>query len=265
MASDALHKRVSAPARGSATARVAAPARVAASARVAAPARVTATARAQVPQFSESESEEDEERTADVDETWRQSLLGVMRQVVHSLPDQTTLGELVAATRANPHLAPMLGYMSVQELIDMAVARPGSLAMPATPAMSMAGSMAGMGSPVGKPSNGVRRRAPEPEIEYDEDGNPLMELPDTGPAVIRRRADIPDGDFRVLRSLADEGPLSEPSLLRTTKVTSEQLKLILRHLRTKGWIHVEGSGPKRKIKITRNGSSHLRKLGRKVG
>jgi hypothetical protein len=200
-------------------------------------------------------SSEDEERTADVDETWRQSLLDVMRQVIHSLPDQTTLGELVAATRANPHLAPMLGYMSVQELIDMAVARPSH---------SLTGIMPTIPTMPTRLTNGVRRRVPEPEIEFDEDGNPLMELPDTGPAVIRRRADIPDGDFRVLRSLADEGPLSEPSLLRTTKVTSEQLKLILRHLRTKGWIHIEGSGPKRKIKITRNGSSHLRKLGRKV-
>jgi hypothetical protein len=203
-------------------------------------------------------SEMNEERTADVDETWRQSLLGVMRQVIHSLPDQTTLGELVAATRANPHLAPMLGYMSVQELIDMAVARPSH----ASHASHATGGLSGLSS-LSKPTNGVRRRVAEPEIEFDEEGNPLMELPDTGPAVIRRRADIPDGDFRVLRSLADEGPLSEPSLLRTTKVTSEQLKLILRHLRTKGWIHIEGSGPKRKIKITRNGSSHLRKLGRK--
>ncbi|MCA9696722.1 MAG: hypothetical protein KC431_04280, partial [Myxococcales bacterium] len=59
-----------------------------------------------------------------VDEQWRQSLLEVMRQVINALPDETSLGELVAATRANPHLAPMLGYMSVQELIDMAVARP---------------------------------------------------------------------------------------------------------------------------------------------
>jgi hypothetical protein len=206
-------------------------------------------------------SEMNEERTADVDETWRQSLLGVMRQVIHSLPDQTTLGELVAATRANPHLAPMLGYMSVQELIDMAVARP-SHASHASHASHPTGGLSGLSS-LSKPTNGVRRRVAEPEIEFDEEGNPLMELPDTGPAVIRRRADIPDGDFRVLRSLADEGPLSEPSLLRTTKVTSEQLKLILRHLRTKGWIHIEGSGPKRKIKITRNGSSHLRKLGRK--
>lgn len=219
----------------------------------------TATPRAHVAPFSDSA---DEDRTADVDETWRQSLLGVMRQVVHSLPDQTTLGELVAATRANPHLAPMLGYMSVQELIDMAVARPSLGSSSVLSALSSLPS--GMSTPTARTTNGVRRRVPEPEIELDEDGNPLMELPDSGPAVIRRRADIPDGDFRVLRSLADEGPLSEPSLLRTTKVTTEQLKLILRHLRAKGWIHIEGSGPKRKIKITRNGSSHLRKLGRKV-
>src|SRR5690606_510937 len=163
----------------------------------------------------------DEERTAEVDEQWRQSLLEVMRQVINSLPDQTSLGELVAATRANPHLAPTLGYMSVQELIDMAVARP-------SPQRGEA-----------RKSAGARRRA-EPEILFDDEGNPLMDLPDTGPAVIRRRADVPDGDYRILRTLADEGPLSEPSLTRATKLTSEQLKLVLRHLRTKGWIHVAG-------------------------
>jgi len=192
-----------------------------------------------------SAADSDEERTAEVDEQWRQSLLEVMRQVIHSLPDQTSLGELVAATRANPHLAPTLGYMSVQELIDMAVARP---TQPANGEAKKAG-----------------RRRIEPEIQFDEEGNPIMDLPETGPAVIRRRADVPDGDYRILRTLADEGPLSEPSLIRATKLTSEQLKLVLRHLRTKGWIHVEGSGPKRKVKITRNGASHLRKLNRKHG
>ena len=188
----------------------------------------------------------DEERKAEVDEQWRQSLLDVMRQVVNSLPDETTLGELVTATRGNPHLAPMLGYMSVQELIDMAVARP-VLATRVVPTSTTNGG----------------RSAHESEIEFDEDGNPLMELPDAGPAVIRRRADVPDGDLRILRTLADEGPLSEPSLLRATKLTTEQIKLVLRHLRAKGFIHVEGSGQKRKIKITRNGASQLRKLSRK--
>jgi hypothetical protein len=191
--------------------------------------------------------EVDDERTTEVDEQWRQSLLEVMRQVIHSLPDGTSLGELVAATRANPHLAPTLGYMSVQELIDMAVARPAQLDV-------------GDGE-AKKPS---RRRVAEPEIQFDEEGNPIMDLPDTGPAVIRRRADVPDGDQRILRTLADEGPLSEPALVRATKLTSEQLKLMLRHLRTKGWIHVEGSGSKRKVKITRNGASHLRKSDRKT-
>lgn len=182
-------------------------------------------------------------RTAVVDEQWRQSLLQVMRQVVNNLPDETSLGELVAATRANPHLAPMLGYMSVQELIDMAVARPPR------PSPSKAG----------RPKSQVQDSA---RVEYDEDGNPLMALP-SGPAVIRRRADVPDGDLRILRALADDGPLSEPSLIRATKLTSDQVKLVLRHLRTKGWIHIEGSGAKRKIKITRNGSSHLRKSSRR--
>lgn len=193
------------------------------------------------PRLSASEPS-DEERTVEVDEQWRQSLLDVMRQVIHALPDQTSLGELVAATRANPHLAPTLGYMSVQELIDMAVSRP---------------------SPANGEAKKSGRRRVEPEIQFDEEGNPIMDLPDTGPAVIRRRADVPDGDYRILRTLADEGPLGEPALIRATKLTSEQIKLLLRHLRTKGWVHVEGSGPKRKVKITRNGASHLRKLNRK--
>lgn len=184
---------------------------------------------------------DDGPQTSEVDEQWRQSLLEVMRQVINSLPDETNLGELVAATQQNPHLAPMLGYMSVQELIDMAVARPVQKRQP----------------------DPARSRRSEPEIQFDEEGNPIMDLPDAGPAVIRRRADVPDGDFRILRTLADDGPLSEPALLRATKLTTEQLKLIIRHLRNKSWIHIEGSGQKRKIKITRNGSSHLRKLSRK--
>lgn len=196
----------------------------------------------------EARDEADEARTADVDEQWRQSLLDVMRQVINALPDQTSLGELIAATRANPHLAPTLSYMSVQELIDMAVARP----------VDESSSQLLQAADSKKTS----RRA-EPEIQFDEEGNPIMDLPETGPAVIRRRADVPDGDYLILRSLADDGPLSETSLARATKLTSDQLKLILRHLRTKGWIHVEGAGPKQKIKITRNGSSYLRKLNRK--
>jgi len=194
----------------------------------------------------------DVHRTTDVDEQWRQSLLDVMRQVINSLPDQTSLGELVAATRANPHLAPTLSYMTVQELIDMAVARPVHES-----SNNLLNS--------GERANGSKAagRRGEPEIQFDEEGNPLMDLPETGPAVIRRRADVPDGDFLILRALADDGPLNETSLVRATRLTSDQLKLILRHLRTKGWIHIEGAGSKQKIKITRNGSSYLRKIGRK--
>ena len=185
-----------------------------------------------------------------VDEQWRQSLLEVMRQVINALPDETSLGELVAATRANPHLAPMLGYMSVQELIDMAVARP---------VQARSDTRSDGRSDGAKPARKTRR---EPEYELDEEGNPLMDLPDAGPAVIRRRADVPDGDVRILKTLADEGPLAEATLQRATRLTQEQIKLILRHLRTKGFIHVEGSGGKRKVKITRNGSSYLRKIKR---
>lgn len=177
----------------------------------------------------------DDERKADVDDQWRTSLLEMMRQVVNTLPDETTLGDLVRATRGNAQFAPLLAYISVQELIDMAVARP----------------------PAVKPTRKAARS--EPEVTFDEEGNPIMDLPDTGPAVIRRRADVPDGDSRVLRLLADEGPLTETSLARTSRLTQEQLRLVLRHLRTKGWIHIEGSGTKRKIKITRNGASHIRK------
>jgi hypothetical protein len=185
---------------------------------------------------------EEDRRTSDVDDQWRTSLLDMMRQVINTLPDETTLGDLVQATRANAQFAPLLAYISVQELIDMAVARP----------------------PTAKPSARKPARS-EPEVTFDEEGNPIMDLPDTGPAVIRRRADVPDGDSRVLRLLAEEGPLTESTLARSSRLTQEQLKLVLRHLRTKGWIHIEGSGTKRKIKITRNGASHLRKTGRKIG
>ncbi len=173
----------------------------------------------------------------DVHEQWRTSMLDMMRQVINALPDETSLGELVEATRANAQFAPLLAYISVQDLIDMAVARPVA------------------------PKPAPRKARAEPEVTFDEEGNPIMDLPDTGPAVIRRRADVPDGDSRVLRLLADEGPLTESTLARSCKLTADQLKLVLRHLRTKGWIHIEGSASKRKIKITRNGASHLRKSG----
>lgn len=164
------------------------------------------------------------------------ALIEVMRGVVAALPDETTLGDIVEGARNNEQMAPALEHMTVQELIDIAISRP---------AQSLNGK--------GNPDDG---------IYFDEDGNPLMDLPDTGPGVVRRRADVPDGDLIILRFLADSGPQTESAISRTTKLTSEQVRLILRHLRSKGQIHVEGSGAKRRVKITRNGSGYLRRQKR---
>jgi hypothetical protein len=163
------------------------------------------------------------------------SLHAVMEDIVRKLPDGATLGQLVQETRNNRHMCALLDHLSVQQLIDMAKRRPEAGASEA---------------------NG---RA-EPEIVFDEEGNPIMALSD-GPTVVRRRADVPDGDVRVLRCLADEGPLTEGAITRHARLTSEQVRLILRHLRSKGYIHVEGSGTKRRVKITRNGSGWLRRNG----
>src|SRR5690606_31816753 len=96
---------------------------------------------------------------------------------------------------------------------------------------------------------------PPPLEDTDEDGA-LFDL--DSPAVIRRRADVPDGDLRVLRCL-QRGPQRESDVAMHTHLTSEQLRIILRSLRTKGFLHVEGSGLKRRFKITRTGSGYLRK------
>jgi predicted transcriptional regulator len=170
--------------------------------------------------------------TEQADNAWAESLRDVMRQVIASLPDHATLGELVLAARSNPAMTPVLGIFTVQELIDTAKKKP---------------------KPRPKPKNGH-----DEEIQFDADGNPILDL-DTGPAVIRRRADVPDGDVRVLRCLADRGPQRESDLVSHTNLTGEQLRIIIRHLRTKGYIHIEGSGAKRRLKVTRNGSGFLRK------
>jgi hypothetical protein len=175
--------------------------------------------------------------TERADDAWAHSLREVMRDVIASLPDHATLGELVAAARSNAHMAPVLGILTVQELIDFVRQRPA------------------------KPAPGKNgRAAPAREPQYDEDGNPLMDLGDPGALVIRRRADVPDGDTRVLRCLAERGGLRESDLTTLANLTSEQLRIILRSLRAKGLVHVEGSGLKRRLKITRHGNAHLRKL-----
>lgn len=171
-------------------------------------------------------------------DAWAESVREIMREVIAKLPDHATLGELVQAARGNRAMAGALDIFTVQELIDVAKKRPKP-----TP---VNGNGKGNG-------NGARRG----EIQYDADGNPLLEL--DAPAVIRRRADVPDGDIRLLRALAERGPQRESDLATCTGLTSDQLRIIVRHLRTKGHVHIEGSGAKRRLKITRHGSAFLRK------
>lgn len=172
------------------------------------------------------------------DDAWGQSLRELVQDVINSLPDHATLGELIGAIRANPALAPVLDLFTVQELIDTARKRPAPAAAPAAKAPAKA--------------------APR-EVQFDADGNPVMDLGDPGALVIRRRADVPDGDIRVLRCLAERGPLRESDLTNLATLTTEQLRIILRTLKTKGFVHVEGSALKRRLKITRQGSMFLRK------
>jgi hypothetical protein len=155
-----------------------------------------------------------------------------MIDVIHKLPDHATLGELVAAAGSNQAMASVLEIFTVAELIEAAKNKPRPRPAP-TP-------------------------APD-EVQFDADGNPIMDL-DAGPTVIRRRADVPDGDLRVLRVLAERGAQREADLANLATLTGEQLRILLRSLRTKGHVHVEGSGTKRRLKITRNGSTHLRKV-----
>lgn len=159
------------------------------------------------------------------DDAWAESMREVMREVIASLPDHTTLGELVEAARSNRAMTSVLEIFTVQELIETVQKRPKIVA----------------------PPRQVPVAASEGHGEAD------------APAIIRRRADVPDGDLRILRTLADRGPLRESDLANHAQLASDQLRIILRHLRTKSFIHIEGSGIKRRIKITRNGSGYLRK------
>lgn len=189
----------------------------------------TSTAEANdAPPIAEPEPESGETSEADhADDAWAESLRDVLRQVIASLPDHATLGDLIDAARSNPAIVPVLDIFTVQELIETAKKKPKAV---------------------------PKKTAPK----VDADGLPAMDL-DAGPKVIRRRADVPDGDLRVLRALSSQGPLKESELVSTTELTSDQLRIIVRHLRTKGYIHIEGSGAKRRVKITRNGGGFLRR------
>jgi len=188
-----------------------------------------------------------EDRDDRVEDAWAHSLRDVLRGVIKTLPSHVTLGELVDATRSNPQLAPVLDHFTVQELIDLVKDRPRD-------------------SPSDLPSDLLsdlpsRARSKPAEIQFDEEGNPLMDLDIEGPGVIRRRADVPDGDVRLLSALSKQkAGRRENELLQTTGLASDQVRLILRNLRTRGLIHVEGSGIKRRIKITRHGTAYLRKF-----
>ncbi len=182
-----------------------------------------------------------EEQDGRVEDTWADSLRDVLRDVIKQLPGHVTLGELVGATRSNPQLAPVLEHFTVQELIDLAKERPRG--EPSEIAARLA----------------AKARASAGEVLLDEEGNPYLDL-DSGPAVIRRRADVPDGDVRLLSALSKQkAGRRETELLQTTGLASDQVRLILRNLRTRGFIHVEGTGLKRRIKITRHGAAFLRK------
>lgn len=162
------------------------------------------------------------EQAHNADDAWSQSLREVMRNILESLPDHATLGELVDAAKKNPQIAPVLDIFTVQELIEAARARPRS----------------------------APRRADPAEADGPDDG---------GATVIRRRADAPDGDLRILRALSQHGLLRESELATHATLTSDQVRILLRQLRTKGFIHIEGGGTKRRYRITRHGSSFLRK------
>lgn len=176
-----------------------------------------------------------EERHEPVRDAWAESLREVFVDVIKQLPSTVTLGELVEVTRQNHALAPVLDHFTVQELIDLVKDRPRSAEPLVAPTKS------------GEP-------------QFDEEGNPILDL-DAGTAVIRRRADVPDGDLRLLRALVRQKTgRREPELVQATGLASDQVRLILRNLRTRGYIHIEGSGIKRRVKITRHGAGYLRKL-----
>lgn len=179
----------------------------------------------------------EEQRLEPVRDAWAESLREVFVDVIRQLPSHVTLGELVEVTRQNHALAPVLDHFTVQELIDLVKDRPRSADPLPAPAPA---------------------KSSEPAV--DEDGNPILDL-DSGTAVIRRRADVPDGDLRLLRALVrQKAGRREPELVQATGLASDQVRLILRHLRTRGYVHIEGSGVKRRVKITRHGAGYLRKL-----
>ncbi len=157
------------------------------------------------------------------DDEFVASIRQVLREVIEQLPDEATLGELVEAARATPMMTRALNHFTIAELVEA--------------------------------SWRALAHRPEPAEKSSK-------LDDPAPQVIRRRADVPDGDVRVLTCLAEHGPVRDSELATLVKLTSDQTRIVLRTLRTRGFVHFEGSGAKRRVRITRSGSAHLRRLAR---
>ena len=160
----------------------------------------------------------------------REALLEVVKTSMHQLPDEATLGELFLEIEQREELRPVLEVLTVQHLLEWGKARTRSQAV----------------------------AAEEPFV--DEDGNVSGDFLDQGaPTVVRRKADVEEGNLAVLAFLSKAGSQTELSISRGTRMDAEQVRLVVRHLRNKGLVHVEGSGARRRNRITRAGSQWLKK------
>lgn len=166
----------------------------------------------------------------------RDALLTVVRDVVHSLPNEATLGQLVEQLETRPELRPVLEVLTVQHLLEWGKSRPT------------------------RPEPSATSAAAEDGVYVDEDGNYNTDLLDGAAAVVRRRADVEEGNLSVLNFLSKAGAHTELSISRGTRLDAEQVRLVVRHLRKKGMVHSEGSGAKRRNRITRAGTQFLKQF-----
>jgi len=169
-------------------------------------------------------------------DTIRDALLSLVRDVVHSLPGDATLGQLVEQLETRAELRPVLKVLTVQHLLEWGKTRPQRSAPAPAP------------SPA------------EDGVYIDEDGNYITDLLDGTPAVVRRKADVEEGNLSVLKFLSKAGAHTEVSISRGTRLDTDQVRLVVRHLRKKGLIHSEGGGVKRRNHITRAGTQFLRQF-----
>lgn len=160
----------------------------------------------------------------------RAALLEVVKTSMQQLPDEATLGELFLEIEQREELRPVLEVLTVQHLLEWGKAR--------TRAQASA----------------------DDEPFVDEDGNVSGDFLDQGsPTVVRRKADVEEGNLAVLAFLSKAGSQTELSISRGTRMDAEQVRLVVRHLRNKGLVHAEGSGAKRRNRITRAGCQWLKK------